>query len=160
MKITKSGNKKVRLLKEKMLKEKLTKKVYNYLVWHGISMEEMFKYKSVKTKRKLNNIDRVMDVVKLDKFKFSTKKEVQEFRQQSKNLDRENRKLEHKVEILKDPNVCECIIGLCSLSIRREKINQAILVVLIKLAKKDIEMFGSGGVKASLINARSPSYLK
>ena len=41
-------------------------------------MWEIFKHKSVKVKRKLNNMGQVMDIVKLSKFNF-LKKEVEEF---------------------------------------------------------------------------------
>ena len=41
-------------------------------------MREIFKHKSVKVKRKLNNMGQVMDIVKLNKFNF-LKKEVEEF---------------------------------------------------------------------------------
>ena len=41
-------------------------------------MWEIFKHKSVKVKRKLNNMGQVMDIVKLNKFNF-LKKEVEEF---------------------------------------------------------------------------------
>ena len=44
-------------------------------------------------------MDQVMDIVKLNKFHL-LKKEVDQFWQQSKNLSCENRRLEHKVEIL------------------------------------------------------------
>ena len=48
----------------------------------------------------------------------------EEFGQQSQNLDFENRRLEHKVEILKNPNnVCECIIALYSFSISKNRID-------------------------------------
>ena len=40
------------------------------------------------------------------------------------------------------------------------KTDQVISVVLSKLAKKDIGRFRPGGVKARLLNAGSPSYLK
>ena len=40
-------------------------------------MWEIFKHKSVKVKRKLNNMGQVMDIVKLNKFNF-LKKEVEE----------------------------------------------------------------------------------
>ena len=60
-------------------------------------------------------MDQVMDIVKLNIFNF-LKKGVEEFWYQSKNLDYENRRLEHKVEILKDNcDVCdvyECIIAI------------------------------------------------
>ena len=57
-------------------------------------------------------------------------------------LDRENRRLEHKVGILKDSNdFCECIIALYTFSVSKEKIDQIISVVLSKLAKKNIESF-------------------
>ena len=41
-------------------------------------MWEIFKHKSVKVKRKLDNMGQVMDIVKLNKFNF-LKKEVEEF---------------------------------------------------------------------------------
>ena len=66
------------------------------------------------------------------------KKDFEEYGQQNKNLDRENRRLEHKIKIFKDANVCECIIALYSFSISKEKIHQVISVVLNKLAKKNI----------------------
>ena len=67
-----------------------------------------------------------MDIVKLTKFNF-LKEEVEEFGQQSKNLYCENRRLELKIEILKDPNDnCKCIIALYSCSISKEKIDQII----------------------------------
>ena len=40
-------------------------------------MWEIFKHKSVKVKRKLDNMGQVMDIVKLNKFNF-LKKEVEE----------------------------------------------------------------------------------
>ena len=62
-----------------------------------------------------------MEIVKLNKFNF-LKKKVEEFGQQCKNLDCENRRIEHKTEILKKPNnVSECIIALYSFSISKEK---------------------------------------
>ena len=94
---------------------------------------------------------------------FYTKKwkKIEEYEEQSKNFDRENRRLEHRVELLKNPNdVCKCIIALYSFSIGKEKIDRIISVVLSKLAKKDIERFQSGCVKAKLINAMSLCYLK
>ena len=63
-----------------------------------------------------------MDIVKINKFIFS-KKGVEKFRLQSKNFDHENRRLEQKVEILKDPDdVCDCLIAFYSFSISKEKI--------------------------------------
>ena len=54
-------------------------------------------------------------------------------------LDCENRRLEHKVGILKDSNdFCECIIALYTFSVSKD---QKISVVLSKLAKKNIESF-------------------
>ena len=56
-------------------------------------------------------MDQVMNIVKLDKFNF-LKKKVEEFGLQSKNVDLENRRQEHKLETLNDPNdVCEGIIA-------------------------------------------------
>ena len=70
-------------------------------------MWESFKHKSVKVKRRTYNMDQTMDIFKLNKFNFF-KKKVQEFGRQRKNLDRENRRPEQKVEIFKDTNdVCE-----------------------------------------------------
>ena len=52
-------------------------------------------------------MDQTMDIFKLNKFNFLQKK-VEEFGNQRKNLDRENSRLEQKVEIFKDTNdVCE-----------------------------------------------------
>ena len=62
-------------------------------------MGEILKYGSVKVEGKLNNKDLEMYIVKLNKFNM-VKKEVEEFGQQRKNLDRENRRLNHSVEIL------------------------------------------------------------
>ena len=53
----------------------------------------------------------MMDIVKMNKFIFP-KKGVEKFRLQSKNFDHENKRLQQKVEILKDPDdVCECLIA-------------------------------------------------
>ena len=53
-------------------------------------------------------------------------------------MDHENRRLEQKRDILKNPNdACECTITLYSFSIGKGKIEQVISVVLSKLAKKD-----------------------
>ena len=41
-------------------------------------MRKIFKYISVKVKGKLNNMDQVMNIVKLNKFNF-LKKDVEEF---------------------------------------------------------------------------------
>ena len=82
-----------------------------------------------------------MDIVKCNKFNV-LKNEVYKFGQQSKNLNCESRRLEHKVETLKDPNdVCECIIALNSFSISKMKIDQVVSMVLSKLTKTDIERF-------------------
>lgn len=52
-----------------------------------------------------------MDIVKTNKFIFP-KKGVEKFRLQRKNFDHENKRLQQKVEILKDPDdVCECLIA-------------------------------------------------
>ena len=89
------------------------------------------------------------------------KKEFEEFEQQIQNLDCENRRLENKIEIFNSLNsVCECITALYSFSISKEKIDQVFSMVLSKLAKKDISRFRSADIKARLINARRPSYLK
>ena len=66
-------------------------------------MWEIFKCESVKVKGKLNNIDLAMYIVKLNKFNM-VKKEVEEFGQPNKNFDGENKRLEHSVEVLRDPN--------------------------------------------------------
>ena len=123
-------------------------------------MREILQHISLKVKRKPNNMDQVMDIVELNKLNL-LKKEVDKFGQQRKNLDCENKRLEHKVEILKDSsNVCDCITDSKPYSIGKDKIDQVISEALSKLAKKDIERFRSGSVKARLNNARSPSYLK
>ena len=88
-------------------------------------------------------------------------KEVEELGQQSQNLDCENRRAEHKAEILKSrDNVSECINALYSFSISLEKKDQVNSVVLSRSLKKDIERFWLVGIKSSLINARNPSLLK
>ena len=66
-------------------------------------MWEIFKCESVKVKGKLNNIDLAMYIVKLNKFNM-VKKEVEEFGQQNKNFDSENKRLEDSVEVLLGPN--------------------------------------------------------
>ena len=92
-------------------------------------------------KGKLNKMNQVLDIVKLNKFNI-LKKEDEEFGKQIKNLNCENRRLGHIAEILKDPNdVSECIINLYSFIISKDKIDQVISVVLSKLAKKDIQKF-------------------
>ena len=68
------------------------------------NVSETFKYKSLKVKTKLNNMNQVMFIVKLSKFNMLVK-EVGELGQPSKNLDTENRILRHSKEILKDPDV-------------------------------------------------------
>ena len=102
------------------------------------------------------DMDQVMDTVKLNKFNFL--KKTDEFTQQSKNVNHENRRIEDAVQIL---NVVMFVnvIALYSLSISKDKIDQVTSVVLIKLPKKDIESLWCGGVKARLINVRSSSYL-
>ena len=92
-------------------------------------------------KGKLNKMNQVLDIVKLNKFNI-LKKEDQEFGKKIKNLNCENRRLGHIAEILKDPNdVSEYIINLYSFIISKDKIDQVISVVLSKLAKKDIQTF-------------------
>ena len=44
-----------------------------------------------------------MYIVKLNKFNM-VKKEVEEFRQQNKNFNSENKRSEHLVEVLQGPN--------------------------------------------------------
>ena len=64
-----------------------------------------------------------MDIIKLKKFNFLMK-EVAELGQLSKNLDCENRRLDHVVEILKNLNdVCECIVALYCFSMSTEKLD-------------------------------------
>ena len=57
-------------------------------------MWENFKHKSVKVKRKLNNMDQVMNIEKLNKVNF-LKKEVEEFGREIKNADRINKRIEY-----------------------------------------------------------------
>ena len=45
----------------------------------------------------------------------------------------------------------ECVIGLLSVNISKDKIDQVILAALGKLAKKDMERLQSAGVTARLI---------
>ena len=54
-------------------------------------------------------MDQMMNFVKLNEFNL-LKKEIEEYGLQRKNLDNQNRRLEHT--ILNDSNVCECIIAL------------------------------------------------
>ena len=56
-------------------------------------------------------------------------------------MDRENRRLVQRLEIVGDPNVFECIIVLYSFSISKEKIDQVISVVLSKLIMKVLVYF-------------------
>ena len=57
-------------------------------------MWENFKNKWVKVKRKLNNMDQVMNIEKLNKVNF-LKKEVEEFGREIKNADRINKRIEY-----------------------------------------------------------------
>ena len=68
-------------------------------------------------------------------------KEVEELGHQSQNLDCQNRKVECKAEILKSPDVSECINALYSFSISLEKKDQVNSMVLSRSVKKDIERF-------------------
>ena len=57
-------------------------------------------------------------------------------------MDRGNKRLEHKVEILEGQNnVCEFIIALYFFTIGESKIDQVISEVVIMLAKQDFERF-------------------
>ena len=98
----------------------------------------MFIHKSVIVKRVLNDMDQVVKIVKLNQFNL-LKKEVDEFGQLSKVLDRQNRRLGDIVEVLNDQNdVYECIVVLYSVNVNKEKTDQVTSVVLSKFAKKDI----------------------
>ena len=98
----------------------------------------MFIHKSVIVKRVLNDMDQVVKIVKLNQFNLF-KKEVDEFGQLSKILDRQNRRLGDIVEVLNDQNdVYECIVVLYSVNVNKEKTDQVTSVVLSKFAKKDI----------------------
>ena len=112
------------------------------------------------SQQKLKKILIIWDIVKLSKFNI-LEKEVEELGWQSKNLDRENKRLEHKIEIFKDPNdACQSMIALYPLDISKEKLDQIFSVILSKLPKEDIERRQSGDAKVRLINARRPTYLK
>lgn len=66
---------------------------------------------SVNVKRKLNNIDQVIDIEKHNEFNL-IKEDVNEAVQQSKSLDIESKKIEWLIDFLKDPNDdCEFIIA-------------------------------------------------
>ena len=81
----------------------------------------MFIHKSVIVKRVLNDMDQVVKIVKLNQFNL-LKKEVDEFGQLSKILDRQNRRLGDIVEVLNDQNdVYECIVVLYSVNVNKEK---------------------------------------
>lgn len=83
-------------------------------------------------------MDQVVKIVKLNQFNLF-KKEVDEFGQLSKILDRQNRRLGDIVEVLNDQNdVYECIVVLYSVNVNKEKTDQVTSVVLSKFAKKDI----------------------
>lgn len=83
-------------------------------------------------------MDQVVKIVKLNQFNL-LKKEVDEFGQLSKILDRQNRRLGDIVEVLNDQNdVYECIVVLYSVNVNKEKTDQVTSVVLSKFAKKDI----------------------
>lgn len=98
----------------------------------------MFIHKSVIVKRVLSDMDQVVEIVKLNQFNL-LKKEVDEFGQLSKILDRQNRRLGDIVEVLNDQNdVYECIVVLYSVNVNKEKTDQVTSVVLSKFAKKDI----------------------
>lgn len=98
----------------------------------------MFIHKSVIVKRVLSDMDQVVKIVKLNQFNL-LKKEVDEFGQLSKILDRQNRRLGDIVEVLNDQNdVYECIVVLYSVNVNKEKTDQVTSVVLSKFAKKDI----------------------
>lgn len=98
----------------------------------------MFIHKSVIVKRVLNDMDQVVKIVKLNQFNL-LKKEVDEFGQLSKILDRQNRRLGDIVEVLNHQNdVYECIVVLYSVNVNKEKTDQVTSVVLSKFAKKDI----------------------
>lgn len=98
----------------------------------------MFIHKSVIVKRVLNDMDQVVKIVKLNQFNLF-KKEVDEFGQLSKILDRQNRRLGDIAELLNDQNdVYECIVVLYSVNVNKEKTDQVTSVVLSKFAKKDI----------------------
>ena len=98
----------------------------------------MFIHKSVIVKRVLNDMDQVVKIVKLNQFNL-LKKEVDEFGQLSKILDRQNRRLGDIVEVLNDQNdVYECIVVLYSVNVNKEKTDQVTSVVLSKFARKDI----------------------
>lgn len=98
----------------------------------------MFIHKSVIVKRVLHDMDQVVKIVKLNQFNL-LKKEVDEFGQLSKILDRQNRRLGDIAEVLNDQNdVYECIVVLYSVNVNKEKTDQVTSVVLSKFAKKDI----------------------
>lgn len=76
------------------------------------------------------------------------KKKVKEFGQQRKNLDNENRRLEHLAEILKD--LREFIFVLFFLKCNYKENRSGYPAVLSNSANKDIERSESGGVKVRL----------
>ena len=91
-------------------------------------------------------MDKIMDADKHTEFNLS-KKEVGEFRQQSKSLESGNRALEQLSEIFRDPvvttfqdgkyinDVRESVTALLSVNVSINKIDQLIKVILSKLAK-------------------------
>ena len=124
--------------------------------------KSLLKRKSAYLQRKLNNMDKLMDIDKHTELNL-LRNEVEEFRQQIKSLESKNRALEQLVQILKNPvvttfqdgkyanDVRECVMALLSLNVSIDKIDQVVKVILNKLAKKDIERLPSAGVKARLM---------
>ena len=66
--------------------------------------KSLFKRKLTNLQRKRNSISKIMDIDNCKEFSL-LKKEFEEFRQQSKSLESENRALEQLLELLKDPVV-------------------------------------------------------
>ena len=77
-----------------------------------------------------------------------------------RNLDNKAKILIADIRQISWRNQIMFVIALYCFSISKEKIDQVISLALHKLAKKDIERFWSAGIKASLINVKSPSYFK
>ena len=80
------------------------------MVQFGKQQKIIENHKSANVKRKLNSMDQLMDIEKVNEFNL-LKKRHRKMRQ--KKLDIENRRLEDLIETLKGPNyVCEWVIAL------------------------------------------------
>lgn len=110
--------------------------------------EKTDNHKSENINRKLNNMEQVLNIKKVNDIIIS-KEWIEDLGNKAKSWIV---RLEHLGETLKDPiNICEYIIvSLFLLNVSKEKIDQVILVVLSMLAEKDIENIRAVGLKTCL----------